>query len=113
MTTYDPFELDIEMCFLFCSWQKADTDGNGSLNCEEFITMNVHLGKIGSDEHLSEAFSYFDKNRSGYVEFDELREALLDDNLDNDQVVHDIIFEVDLDKVTKNGLFLCSNMKIT
>lgn len=66
--------------------------------------MNVHLGKIGSDEHLSEAFSYFDKNHSGYVEFDELREALLDDDLGltSDQVIHDIIFEVDLDKVMKS-----------
>lgn len=65
--------------------------------------MNVHLGKIGSDEHLSEAFSYFDKNQSGYVEFDELRDALLDDHLvkSNDQVIHDILFEVDLDKVNK------------
>lgn len=83
------------------SWQKADIDGNGTLNCEEFITMNVHLGKIGSDEHLSEAFCYFDKNQSGYVEFDELKDALLDDDLgySNDQVIHDIIFEVDLDKV--------------
>ncbi|KAF7805360.1 calcium-dependent protein kinase 24 [Senna tora] len=80
--------------------EAADIDGNGTLNCEEFITMNVHLGKIGSDEHLSEAFSYFDKNKSGYVEFDELKDALLDDNLgpSNDQVIHDILFEVDLDK---------------
>ncbi|KAI9081795.1 hypothetical protein K1719_036057 [Acacia pycnantha] len=78
----------------------ADTDGNGTLNCEEFITMNVHLGKIGSDEHLSEAFCYFDKNKSGFVEFDELRDVLLDDFSGpcNDQVVHDILFEVDLDK---------------
>ena len=64
--------------------------------------MSVHLKKMGSDELLSQAFRYFDKNQSGYIEFDELREALLDDHLDpnSDQVIRDILFDVDLDKVT-------------
>lgn len=64
--------------------------------------MSVHLKKIDNDDNLSQAFSHFDKNQSGYIEFDELREALLDDKLDsnNDQVIHDILFDVDLDKVT-------------
>ncbi|XP_061374612.1 calcium-dependent protein kinase 24-like [Gastrolobium bilobum] len=79
----------------------ADIDGNGTLNCEEFITMSVHLRKIGSDEHLSKAFSYFDKNQSGYVEFEELKDALSNDDPGasiNDQVIKDIINDVDLDK---------------
>lgn len=76
-------------------------DGDGSLSCEEFVTMSVHLKKIGNDESLSQAFSYFDKNQSGFIEFDELREALLEDNLvpNNEQIIHDILFDVDLDKV--------------
>ncbi|KAI4324297.1 hypothetical protein L6164_023848 [Bauhinia variegata] len=88
-------DLDVQMLL-----DAADIDGNGTLNCEEFITMNVHLRKIGSDENLSEAFQYFDKNRSGYIEFEELREALLDDDSlqNNDQVIKDILSDVDLDK---------------
>lgn len=63
--------------------------------------MSVHLRKIESDEHLSEAFRYFDKNQSGYVEFEELKDALSDDDLEasDDQVVKDILNDVDLDKV--------------
>ncbi|KAG4967157.1 hypothetical protein JHK87_032808 [Glycine soja] len=78
----------------------ADIDGNGTLNYDEFITMSVHLRKIESDEHLSEAFRYFDKNQSGYVEFEELKDALSDDDLEasDDQVVKDILNDVDLDK---------------
>ncbi|CAL5211473.1 unnamed protein product [Lathyrus oleraceus] len=76
----------------------ADSDGNGNLNCEEFITMSVHLRRIGNDEHLSEAFDFFDKNKSGYVEFDELKDALSDDDSTDDQVVRDILNDVDLDK---------------
>ncbi|KAK7404494.1 hypothetical protein VNO78_05427 [Psophocarpus tetragonolobus] len=80
--------------------EAADIDGNGSLNYDEFITMSVHLRKIESDEHLTEAFRYFDKNQSGYVEFEELKDALSDDESEasDDQVIKDILNDVDLDK---------------
>lgn len=80
---------------------QADYDGNGTLNCEEFVTISVHLKRISSDEHLFQAFNYFDKNESGFIEFEELREALLEDNLgpNKEQIIQDIIFDVDLDKV--------------
>ncbi|KAK9288626.1 hypothetical protein L1049_017086 [Liquidambar formosana] len=78
----------------------ADVDGNGTLNCEEFVTMSIHMKRISSEEHLTQAFGYFDKDKSGYIEFEELREALLDENLgpNNEQVIQDIIFDADLDK---------------
>lgn len=72
------------------------------------MIVSVHLKKIGSDELLAQAFSYFDKNNSGYIEFDELREALLDDKLGpaNEKVIQDIIFDVDLDKVILKHIHL-------
>ncbi|TXG72855.1 hypothetical protein EZV62_001434 [Acer yangbiense] len=78
----------------------ADYDGNGTLDCEEFVTMSVHLKRIGNDDILQQAFEFFDKNKTGYIEFDELREALLDEISDpsNVQIIQDIIFDVDLDK---------------
>ncbi|CAL0334133.1 unnamed protein product [Lupinus luteus] len=86
---------DVEMLM-----EAADIDGNGTLNCEEFITMCVHLRKIESDEHLTEAFSYFDKNQSEYIEFEELKNALTDGDSgpNSDKVIRDIINDVDLDK---------------
>ncbi|CAE6023688.1 unnamed protein product [Arabidopsis arenosa] len=80
----------------------ADTDGNGMLSCEEFVTLSIHLKRMGCDEHLQEAFKYFDKNRNGFIELDELKEALCDDKLGhgngNDQWIKDIFFDVDLNK---------------
>ncbi|XP_058102396.1 calcium-dependent protein kinase 8-like [Magnolia sinica] len=78
----------------------ADADGNGTLDCEEFVTVSVHLKRIGSDNHLCQAFKYFDKNQSGFIELEELREALLEDDLgpDNEKVIADIICHVDTDK---------------
>ncbi|KAG2720899.1 hypothetical protein I3760_02G055700 [Carya illinoinensis] len=78
----------------------ADVDGSGTIDCEEFITLSIHLKRIGSDETLFQAFTFFDKNQNGYIEFDELRESMLEDNLgpNNDKVIQDIMFDVDLDK---------------
>ncbi|KAJ6377797.1 hypothetical protein OIU78_028090 [Salix suchowensis] len=78
----------------------ADADGNGSLSCEEFVAVSVHLKRIGSDKHLTQAFRFFDKDQNGFIEFEELREAMSNDDLgpNNEQVIRDIIFDVDLDK---------------
>jgi hypothetical protein len=37
-------------------WQQADFDGNDTFKCEEFVTMSVHMRRLGNDEHLTEAF---------------------------------------------------------
>ncbi|KAL8139638.1 hypothetical protein V2J09_005659 [Rumex salicifolius] len=82
----------------------ADADGDGTLDCEEFITILIHIKRMESDENLLHAFSYLDKNKSGFIELDELREALFEDDHDphphphHEQVVYDIIFDIDLDK---------------
>lgn len=63
--------------------------------------MVVHLKRIGNDEHLTQAFHHFDKNQSGYIEFEELKETLLQDDPgpNNEQLIKDIMQDVDKDKV--------------
>lgn len=83
-----------------CFPLQADTDGNGTLDCDEFLTVSLHLRKVNSEQHLPQAFNFFDKNGSGYIEIDELRAALGESHLDpNDQVIREIISDVDIDKV--------------
>lgn len=72
------------------------------MNCEEFVTVTVHLKRIDSEEHLPKAFNYFDKNQSGYIEIDELREAIGGLEL-SEQVILDIIADVDKDKVVSTS----------
>ncbi|WVZ91868.1 hypothetical protein U9M48_037983 [Paspalum notatum var. saurae] len=74
--------------------EAADTDGNGTLDCDEFVTVSLHLKKMSNDQYLADAFSYFDKDGSGFIELDELREELGP----NDQAILDIIRDVDTDK---------------
>uniref|UniRef100_A0ACD5Y394 Uncharacterized protein n=1 Tax=Avena sativa TaxID=4498 RepID=A0ACD5Y394_AVESA len=79
--------------------EAGDIDGNGTLDCEEFVTVLLHIKKMSNEEYLPKAFKYFDKDGNGYIEMEELMEALGDDELGPDeQVVKDIIRDVDTDK---------------
>ncbi|KAI3873012.1 hypothetical protein MKX03_024709 [Papaver bracteatum] len=77
----------------------ADVDGNGTLDYGEFVTVTIHLQKMENDEHFRRAFMFFDKDGSGFIEMDELREALTDESgKTDDEVLNDILREVDTDK---------------
>ncbi|GLT96753.1 hypothetical protein SLE2022_143560 [Rubroshorea leprosula] len=91
----------------------ADIDGDGTLSCEEFVIMSVHLKRIDNNEHLFDAFNFFYKNRTGYIEFDELKEALLDDNLGSNthEAIEDIMYDIALDKVILIGHLVINYIK--
>ncbi|KAF5476929.1 hypothetical protein F2P56_003617 [Juglans regia] len=77
----------------------ADVDGNGVLDYGEFVAVTIHLQRMENDEHFRRAFMFFDKDESGYIESNELREGLADDSVETDtDVVNDIMREVDTDK---------------
>lgn len=64
------------------------------------MAVSVHLRKMANDEHLHKAFSFFDQNQSGYIEIEELRNALNDgDETNNEEVTNAIMHDVDTDKV--------------
>jgi len=62
---------------------------------------------MANDEHLHKAFNFFDQNQSGYIEIDELREALNDelDNTSSEEVIAAIMQDVDTDKVKLSESF--------
>ncbi|PKA50602.1 Calcium-dependent protein kinase 13 [Apostasia shenzhenica] len=79
--------------------EAVDTNGKGKLDYGEFVAISLHLQKMANDEHLRRAFSYFDKDGNGYIEAEELREALAEDGAtDSTDVANDILQEVDTDK---------------
>lgn len=95
--------------FLFPIWlynnetfffSQGDVDKDGYLDCAEFVAISVHLRKLGNDEHLRKAFGFFDRNESGYIEIEELREAFADEaEATSEEVINAIIQDVDTDKV--------------
>ncbi|CAF3366621.1 unnamed protein product [Rotaria socialis] len=69
---YSPSEEDISTVI-----SKVDTDGNGSVDFDEFLTMMRCRRSTGeSDKELHQVFKVFDKNRDGYIDKDELYDML-------------------------------------
>ncbi|CAA3011918.1 calcium-dependent protein kinase 32-like [Olea europaea var. sylvestris] len=79
--------------------EAGDVDKDGYLDCGEFVAISVHLRKLGNDEHLCKAFEFFDRNQSGYIEIEELRDSFADeDESTSEEVINAIIQDVDTDK---------------
>ncbi|KAK6247753.1 hypothetical protein QUC31_019318 [Theobroma cacao] len=79
--------------------EAADVDGDGTLNYGEFVAVSVHLKKMANDEHLHKAFAFFDLNKSGYLEIEDLRDALNDEvDTSSEEVIDAIMHDVDTDK---------------
>ncbi|KAK8716402.1 hypothetical protein V6N13_043711 [Hibiscus sabdariffa] len=74
----------------------ADIDNNGSIDYGEFLAATVHLNKLEREENLVGAFSFFDKDGSGYITIDELQQACKEFGL-NDVHLDEMIKEIDQD----------------
>lgn len=66
----------------------------------------LHLNKVQKEDHVFAAFSYFDKDGSGYITRDELQQACEKFGL-QDVHLDDIIREVDQDNVIDLNWFPC------
>ena len=77
---------------------QADIDKSGTIDYGEFIAATIHLNKLDREEHLLSAFSYFDKDGSGYITIDELQQACAEQGM-SDVFLEDVIKEVDQDNV--------------
>ena len=90
--------LTVERYLWSCVLQ-ADIDNSGTLDYGEFIAATVHLNKLEREENLVSAFSYFDKDASGYITIDEIQQACKDFGLE-DVHIDEIVKEIDQDNVS-------------
>lgn len=82
-----------------CGFQ-ADFGKDGTLDYGKFAALTIHLQRMDNDEHLQRAFSHFDLDGSGFIDYNELKEALKDElSPDDTELINDIMNEVDTDKV--------------
>jgi len=77
---------------------QADIDNSGTIDYGEFLAATLHINKMEREENLVVAFSYFDKDGSGYITIDELQQACTEFGL-CDTPLDDMIKEIDLDNV--------------
>ena len=74
-----------------------DQDKSGQISIEEFLRATVNYENLVTEKNLKYAFDYFDKDHSGYLSPDEIKEVLgLNDNSEETKkLVNDIMKEVD------------------
>ena len=76
-----------------------DLNGNGVIDYTEFIAGCLQSYDYVKESNLKHAFAYFDKDNSGTISKEELKECLSSDELlIEDEDIEKIIAEVDLDK---------------
>ncbi|CAN6203081.1 unnamed protein product [Urochloa humidicola] len=76
--------------------EAADIDNSGSIDYGEFLAATLHLNKVEREDNLFAAFSYFDKDGSGYITHDELQKACEEFGI-GDAHLEDIIRDIDQD----------------
>lgn len=74
----------------------ADVDQNGTIDYGEFLAATLHLNKLEREENLVSAFSFFDKDGSGYITIDEIQQACKELGL-SDLHLEEMIREIDQD----------------
>ncbi|KAH7523470.1 calcium-dependent protein kinase 29 isoform X2 [Ziziphus jujuba] len=76
----------------------ADVDKSGTIDYIEFITATMHRHRLEKEENLYKAFQFFDKDGSGFITRDELRQAMSDYGMGDEETIDEIINDVDTDK---------------
>ena len=73
----------------------VDSDGSGEIDYSEWVVATIDKVRLLSDEKLVQAFTLFDKDESGSISSEEVREVLgVGKNID-EKIWNDIILEVD------------------
>ena len=92
----DSLEEDVEKIF-----KNIDADNNGYIEFEEFVRGCIDKEKLLSEDVLKFAFRYFDKDGSGEITREEIKEIFFanvkkNDNVNLEQQLEYIISEVDI-----------------
>ena len=89
----------VVLCLISQNLFQDDKDNDITINYEEFIAATMPLNKIERDEHLMAAFTYFDKDGTGYITVDKLQRACGEYNMEGN-FLEETILEVDQNDVS-------------
>ncbi|GMI82464.1 calcium-dependent protein kinase 29 [Hibiscus trionum] len=76
----------------------ADVDKNGSIDYIEFVTATMHRHRLEREDNIYRAFQFFDKDSSGFITRDELRQAMTQYGMGDEATIDEVIEDVDTDK---------------
>jgi len=90
----DPDQVAAEATAFF---QRADVDGNGSLDFSEWSAATINKTNLLNEKNLKECFKMFDRDGGGSISAQEVAEILGGQLTNDDKVWKEIISEVDTD----------------
>lgn len=76
-------------------FERIDLDGNGSLDYTEFVMATISEKNLVTQERLKQAFKMFDKDNSGALSPEEIKDVLCFDSTVDPKEIDAIIAEVD------------------
>lgn len=68
-------------------FEKIDLDGNGTIDYTEFVMATINEKNLVTNERLLQAFKMFDKDNSGALSYDEIKEVLCFDSAVDESMV--------------------------
>ncbi|XVF63622.1 hypothetical protein PTKIN_Ptkin09bG0101400 [Pterospermum kingtungense] len=76
----------------------ADVDKSGTIDYIEFVTATMHRHRLEREDNIVKAFQFFDKDNSGFITRDELRQAMTEYGMGDEATIDEVIEDVDTDK---------------
>ena len=73
----------------------VDVDHSGEIDFSEFVTASVNKGNLLQESKLKAAFEYYDKDGSGSISVDEIRDVLGVGKNITEEVWNQVVREVD------------------
>ncbi|XP_076942943.1 calcium-dependent protein kinase 26-like [Bidens hawaiensis] len=89
------FGADLEEYEIHDLMQAADINNNGIIDYEEFVAATLHLNNVYKEDSIYAAFSFFDKDGSGFITLNEIQQSCKELGIDDAQI-DEIIKEADL-----------------
>ncbi|CAD8179511.1 unnamed protein product [Paramecium pentaurelia] len=88
--SYSDAEIEVDKLM-----KQIDQDGNGSIDYSEFVLATFNKVKLIEDKRLEQAFKLFDKDGSGTISIDEIKQIFGQNSQVSEKVWKDLIQEVD------------------
>ena len=81
-------------------FQKLDGNGNGVIECEEFVRAGIDKKLIKNRKVLKFIFDFLDKNRNGEISYEELKEIFMNEggiDKENEKNIRELLKGIDSD----------------
>ncbi|XP_022941058.1 calcium-dependent protein kinase 29-like [Cucurbita moschata] len=75
----------------------ADVDRSGMIDYGEFITATMHRHRLEKEDNIYKTFQFFDVDKSGFITRDEVKQAMIQYKMGDEDTIDEILNDIDID----------------